>query len=523
MKPAGGCWRPRPWAAEFDSLVITPVVDKVKSVIRMFCNRVTCPDLYSGSARDAPMHMLLHGPPGTGKTWLAECAAREVEKAATVVNRPFKLFRIDRGDFDCGIERAFKRISALFTAAADPESITVIVLDECDAVMNKKSRVLSNTFKSAWQQHFSRADAILLGQTNHFDVINEGIKDRFAHHFEVELPTAVQIRAHIVQTLGNQSALSPAEFDALAQRFSGISVRAVRSRCQNVVLMVANAASEARRAGLSTPLRPILFSDFGGVSPDESVASVGSAQGNTDTTMTGETSAEASTASAAAGCSTALVPVQPLRVVASTILSAARELDEGASVRFVDRDAVGHTTVNIATGAHSSVTALRAAIAKLLPLARVDETEDVLSGEMMAQVVITTVEDEATAVEAPAGVADAVAVGAGSSDVDAASHGTPRRRGHAQTCAPRAARACARAGWCTARRAPRRGAARGASPLPASPAQPWRRRRARAPLPDALRGRARRRGGRAGEAACNRRLPGTAPTRCIADQRRRRL
>ena len=100
----------------------------------------------------------------------------------------------------------------------------------------------------------------------------------------MSLPSVDQIRAHIMQTFGDQSALSPAEFDALAQRFhgNGDSVRMVKNLCQNVVSMVADAAAEARRAGLVAPLRPVHFSDFGVASPDESVASAGSAQGNAE-------------------------------------------------------------------------------------------------------------------------------------------------------------------------------------------------------------------------------------------------
>lgn len=80
--------------------------------------------------------------------------------------------------------------------------------------------------------------------------------------------------------------------------------------------------------------------------------------------------------------------------VASSVQAAARKLDEGARVTFVGCDPVGRTTVKIATGAHASVAALQAALARLLPLARVSATEDVLSGDMMAQVVIPTAEDE---------------------------------------------------------------------------------------------------------------------------------
>ena len=269
--------------AEFDSLVLTQSIKDVKFNVETFCSRLKYPECFTGPARDAALHMLLHGPSGNGKTQLAECVALTIKRAALAAGRQFKVYHVDRGEFNCTHAITFKRIKALFSAAAEAESVTVILFDECDTVMSRHLK-LSDAFKSAWQRQFNRSDAILVGMTNHRELINPAILDRFRCEVEVPMPSVAQIRAHIVHTLKDRNGLSAAECDGLAQRFAqrsqGTSVRMVRGHCELAAVISSKAAAEAKEAGVDVPVEPpVRFSDFGVAPHDESTVGGTSAAG----------------------------------------------------------------------------------------------------------------------------------------------------------------------------------------------------------------------------------------------------
>ena len=76
--------------------------------------------------------------------------------------------------------------------------------------------------------------------------------------------------------------------------------------------------------------------------------------------------------------------------------AACQQLDADARVVYVGCNDDGRTVVRVAAGETASVAALQRALSELLPLSRVRASEDVLSGAMQAEVVVSTRDDEWT-------------------------------------------------------------------------------------------------------------------------------
>lgn len=169
-------------------------IDAVKQAIIL---PLTRPELFVGSrlARH-PTSVLLHGPPGTGKTRLAAAVAKNCN--ATFI-------RVSCSDLlSKWVGESSHLVTGLF-AYARTMAPTIIFLDECDAILCNRSssghdgaRVYTtvvSTFLSCWDGIASasareQGKVVVIAATNRREVIDPAIIRRFGTQVEIPLPNA---------------------------------------------------------------------------------------------------------------------------------------------------------------------------------------------------------------------------------------------------------------------------------------------------------------------------------------------
>lgn len=90
---------------------------------------MTRPDLFAHFNLRPPRGLLLHGPPGTGKTHLAHAIAASINSNVIVVNGP-ELSSAYHGETEKRLREVFER--------AERSSPCIVVLDEVDAICPKR-------------------------------------------------------------------------------------------------------------------------------------------------------------------------------------------------------------------------------------------------------------------------------------------------------------------------------------------------------------------------------------------------
>src|SRR5712691_4101091 len=155
------------------------------------------PQVFERLGIEPPKGVLLHGPPGCGKTLLARAVANETDATFLVVSGPEIIHKF-YGESEARLREIFEQ--------ARQKAPSIIFLDELDSIAPKREQVVGEVEKRVVAQLLalmdgleSRGDIIVIGATNLPNSLDPALRrpGRFDREIVIGIPDA-QARRHIL-------------------------------------------------------------------------------------------------------------------------------------------------------------------------------------------------------------------------------------------------------------------------------------------------------------------------------------
>lgn len=149
------------------------------------------PELFQKLGIDPPKGVLLHGPPGTGKTMIAKAVANETEANFVSISGP-EIMSKYYGESEKHIREVFEE--------AEKTSPTVIFIDEVDSIAPKREDVTGEVERRVVAQLLSmmdglkaRGQVIVIAATNRPNAVDTALRrgGRFDREIEISIPDRV--------------------------------------------------------------------------------------------------------------------------------------------------------------------------------------------------------------------------------------------------------------------------------------------------------------------------------------------
>lgn len=146
------------------------------------------PELFTRLGVDPPKGVLLHGPPGTGKTRLAQAVANESDAYFSIINGP-EIMGSGYGESEKALREVFEN--------AAKNAPAIIFIDEIDSIAPKRDRVAGEAEKRLVAQLLTlmdgleaRANIVVIAATNRPDSIDEALRrpGRFDREIVIGVP-----------------------------------------------------------------------------------------------------------------------------------------------------------------------------------------------------------------------------------------------------------------------------------------------------------------------------------------------
>jgi transitional endoplasmic reticulum ATPase len=162
--------------------------DEIQKVREMIELPLRHPELFVRLGVEAPKGVLLHGPPGSGKTLLAKAVANESNANFTTIGGPEIMSKF-YGESEERLREVFKQ--------AQENAPSIIFIDEIDSIAPKREEVTGEVEKRVVSQLLSlmdgmqaRGKVVVIGATNRVNAIDPALRrpGRFDREIEIGVP-----------------------------------------------------------------------------------------------------------------------------------------------------------------------------------------------------------------------------------------------------------------------------------------------------------------------------------------------
>jgi transitional endoplasmic reticulum ATPase len=163
--------------------------DKVTKLMRELVELpLRFPELWTTAGVPTPKGVLLHGPPGSGKTLIANALVEETGAHVVVINGPEIMAR-KGGESEANLRQAFEE--------AAEHAPSIIFMDELDSIAPKRDEAQGETEKRVVSQLLTLMDSLktnsnvmVIGATNRPNVIESALRrpGRFDRELEIAMP-----------------------------------------------------------------------------------------------------------------------------------------------------------------------------------------------------------------------------------------------------------------------------------------------------------------------------------------------
>ena len=160
-------------------------IDQLREMVEL---PLRYPELFQRLGVDPPKGVLLHGPPGTGKTRLARAVANESDATFHLINGP-EIMGSAYGESESRLRQVFEE--------AAKSAPSIVFIDEIDSIAPKRGQVSGEAEKRLVAQLLTlmdgleaRANVVIIAATNRPEAIDEALRrpGRFDREIVVGVP-----------------------------------------------------------------------------------------------------------------------------------------------------------------------------------------------------------------------------------------------------------------------------------------------------------------------------------------------